>query len=152
MEELEAANARISELEGQVTSLTGERDGAVALGEQLRQQQNETAAARDAALAQVAELTTARDAATTSAAEASAATLAATRRALLAEHAGQVVPELVTGETVEALAASVETARAAFSRAADAARATAAGQTVPTGAGSGRSVQATPRSIECPVS
>lgn len=44
------------------------------------------------------------------------------RRALVAEHAGQIVPELVTGTTPDELAASVETARAAFARAAEAAR------------------------------
>lgn len=43
------------------------------------------------------------------------------RRALLAENTGQVVPELVAGDTEEALAASVEVARSAFAAARDAA-------------------------------
>lgn len=43
------------------------------------------------------------------------------RRALLAEHAGRVVPELIAGDTTEALEASVERARAAFDAARDAA-------------------------------
>ncbi|MFN8525645.1 MAG: hypothetical protein U0821_21315 [Chloroflexota bacterium] len=52
------------------------------------------------------------------------------RRALLAEHAGQLVPELVVGETPEALEASVEVARAAFARVADTARANLSAQMV----------------------
>ncbi|MBI4494779.1 MAG: hypothetical protein HY690_18540 [Chloroflexi bacterium] len=55
------------------------------------------------------------------------------RRALLAEHAGQVVPELVAGTTAEELVASVETARAAFQRAAEAARRQLQEQRVPAG-------------------
>ena len=55
------------------------------------------------------------------------------RRALLAEHAGRVVPELVAGDSAEALEASVETARAAFDRAAEAARTQLGAQHVPTG-------------------
>lgn len=42
--------------------------------------------------------------------------LAAIRRALLAEHAGQVVPELVQGGTTEELEASVGAAGHAFDR------------------------------------
>lgn len=38
------------------------------------------------------------------------------RRALLAENAGVVVPELVSGESVEALEGSLEVARAAYQR------------------------------------
>ena len=38
------------------------------------------------------------------------------RRALLAENAGRVVPELVAGDTAEALDASLEVARAAYER------------------------------------
>jgi hypothetical protein len=140
MEDLEAANARIAELEGQVTSLSDERNAAVGLGEQLRTQLTETAGQRDAVTGQVAELTTARDAALASVSESQAATLAATRRALLAENAGQVVPELIDGDTVEALTASVEVAKAAQARATEAAKAALAGQTVPTGAGSARTV------------
>ena len=47
------------------------------------------------------------------------ALLAAHRRALLAEHAGQVVADLVQGDSVEALEASVERAREAHTRIAD---------------------------------
>ena len=60
------------------------------------------------------------------------------RRALLAEQAGQVVPELVSGDDEEALLASVEVAKQAYTRAVDAARATLASQTVPAGAPSAR--------------
>lgn len=55
------------------------------------------------------------------------------RRALLAEHAGQVVPELVAGNTAEELEASVERARAAFQAAVAAARAQLQQQRVPPG-------------------
>ncbi len=149
METLEQATARIAELETQVASLQGERDAAVGLGEQLRVQLGETAGQRDAEAATVAELTTTRQAleaqvsAAQQAGDAQAATVAAVRRALLAEHAGQVVPELVTGESVQALEASVEVARAAFSQAAEAARAVTTSQTVPTGAGSARTAPVT---------
>ena len=57
--------------------------------------------------------------------------LAHLRRALLAEHAGQVVPELVQGDTAEALEASVAVARSAFAAAVEAARAGLVGQHVP---------------------
>jgi hypothetical protein len=141
----ERAQARILELETQVSSLQGERDAAVGLGEQLRVQLGETAAARDAEAATAAELAAQHEAVTAqvsaaqaTAAEARAAALAGTQRALLAENVGQVVPELVTGDTVEALEASVETARAAFTQVAEAARAATASQTVPAGAGSAR--------------
>ena len=66
---------------------------------------------------------------------ASALALANHRRALLAEHAGQIVPELVQGDTPEALEASVQTARSAFQSAADAARKQIADQRVPGGSG-----------------
>jgi len=49
--------------------------------------------------------------------------LAAHRRAVLAEHSGQVVPELVQGATAEEIDASVETARAAYARVAESVRA-----------------------------
>jgi hypothetical protein len=51
-----------------------------------------------------------------------AALLEAHRARLLAEHAGQVVPELVQGGTVEELSASVESARAAHARIAESIR------------------------------
>lgn len=59
--------------------------------------------------------------------------LAAIHRALLAESAGQVVAELIRGDTPEALEASVTTAREAYTRIADQLRAQAATQ-VPVGA------------------
>lgn len=55
------------------------------------------------------------------------------RRALLAEHAGQVVPELLTGATVEELSTSVELAKAAFARATEAVRQQLQAQQVPAG-------------------
>jgi hypothetical protein len=64
------------------------------------------------------------------------------RRALLAEHAGQVVPELVSGDDEEALLASVEVAKQAYTRALETARTTIASQTVPAGAPSARTVPA----------
>lgn len=63
--------------------------------------------------------------------EARRAGLAALRRALLAEHAGAIVPELVTGATAEELEASVATARAAWERASEAARQQLASLQVP---------------------
>lgn len=55
------------------------------------------------------------------------------RRALLAENAGRVVPELVQGGTIEALEASVEVARGAFEAAKAAALAELASARVPAG-------------------
>ena len=66
---------------------------------------------------------------------AAALALANFRRALLAENAGQIVPELVQGDTPEALEASVQTAKSAFQSAADAARKQIADQRVPGGSG-----------------
>src|SRR5712692_6309496 len=60
--------------------------------------------------------------------------LDAHRRALLAEHAGQVVGELVTGATVEELNASVDAARTAYGRALEAARQELGAMAVPVGA------------------
>jgi hypothetical protein len=59
---------------------------------------------------------------------------AAHRRALLAEHASNIVPELVQGSTVEELDASVDAARSAYVRALEAARAELASQVIPVGA------------------
>jgi hypothetical protein len=140
--ELEEAQARIAELEGQVTTLTAERTVA-------SERATELESARAGLGAQLAEVTVAQDAAELALseangtlAEAQALGLAHLRRALLAEHAGQVVPELVTGETEEALLASVDLARQAYGRALDAARATIANQRVPAGAPSARSAAA----------
>ena len=65
------------------------------------------------------------------------------RRALLAENAGQLVPELVIGESEETLLASVEMAKGAYARALDTARATIVRQTVPAGAPSARGAATT---------
>lgn len=69
----------------------------------------------------------------TSLGEAQRAGLAQLRRALLAEHAGQLVPELVAGSSTEELEASLALARAAYERAAEAARQELASQQVPAG-------------------
>ncbi len=61
------------------------------------------------------------------------AQLAAHRRAVLAEHHGQLVEELVMGDSPEAIDASVELARAAYERVAGQLRQSAAA-TVPAGA------------------
>ncbi len=53
--------------------------------------------------------------------------LEAHRRALLAEHRGQVVEELVQGDSVEALERSVERAKAAHAQVAEELRSQAAG-------------------------
>lgn len=55
------------------------------------------------------------------------------RRALLAENAGRVVPELVTGSTVEEMERSLEVARGAFEAARAAALAEIASTRVPAG-------------------
>jgi hypothetical protein len=61
--------------------------------------------------------------------------LATHRRALLAENRGQVIDELVTGATPEELEASIETAKAAYSRVAEAIKArTPLVMSVPAGA------------------
>ncbi len=67
-------------------------------------------------------------------AEARAEGVAYLRRALLAEHAGRVVPELVTGETPEALTASIAGATAAWDRATESAKQALRADHVPAGA------------------
>ena len=106
-------------------------------------------AARSALDGQLAEATGAHLAVSADLAETQGALSAATgreltnlRRALLAEHAGQVVPELVGGDDEEALLASVEVAKQAYTRALETARTTIASQTVPAGAPSARIVPA----------
>ncbi len=81
-----------------------------------------------------AEADQAVEAARQASAEAHQRELGALRRALLAEHTGRVVPELVAGDSPETLEASVETARAAFERATESARAQLGAQLVPAGA------------------
>jgi hypothetical protein len=56
------------------------------------------------------------------------------RRAILAEHAGQIVEELVAGSTVAELDASLDTARAAYGRALESARRELGATVVPVGA------------------
>src|SRR5437762_60582 len=60
--------------------------------------------------------------------------LEAHRRAVLAEHRGQVIDELVVGSTPEEIDASVTVATAAYTRAVEAARAQLAATQVPPGA------------------
>jgi hypothetical protein len=142
---LSEANGRIADLEAQVLALreangvlTGERDALTGRAAEL-------GAAQAALDARLAEATDAHAAVSDDLAEARLALTAATgrgltylRRALLAEQAGQVIPELVSGDDEEALLASVEVAKLAYTRAVDAARATLASQTVPAGAPSAR--------------
>lgn len=66
-------------------------------------------------------------------AEARARALASHRRALLAENAGRVVPELVTGSTAEEMEASLEIARRAFETVRAATMAEMASTPVPAG-------------------
>ena len=141
--DLEEALARVAELEGQVTALAGERDALAGRATELE-------AARIALDAQLAESGTAQAALSTDLAETQQALSAASgrelvnlRRALLAEHAGQVVPELVHGDDEEALLTSVEVAKQAYTRALEMARTAIASQTVPAGAPSVRTVPAT---------
>ena len=137
--ELEQALARIADLEGQVTTLTGERDTLAGRATDLEEAQ----AALDARLAEAtgAHTTVAAELAATQQAlsAAQAQGLDTLRRALLAEQAGQIVPELVGGLDETALLASVEMAKQAYGRAVEAARARIAQQTVPAGAPSARS-------------
>ena len=65
--------------------------------------------------------------------EARAMGLEAHRRALLAENAGMVVPELVAGSTVQELEGSVEVARRAFETARAAVLADVSAISVPAG-------------------
>jgi chromosome segregation ATPase len=139
--DLEQALARIAELEGQVTAISGERDAATGERDTLAGHTSELEAARadlDARLAEAtgAHSTVAADLAAAQRALSAAHTsgLANLRRALLAEQAGRIVPELVGGDDEEALLASVEVAKQAYSRAVEAARASIAQQTVPAGA------------------
>jgi hypothetical protein len=138
--DLEEALARIGELEGRVTVLTGERDAASERAAHLK-------SAHATLDARLTEATEARDATQLalsevngSLAEAQAVGLAHLRRALLAEHGGQVVPELVTGGDEASLLASVEVAHQAYERALETARVTIVGQAVPAGAPSARMV------------
>jgi hypothetical protein len=139
---LSEANGRIADLEGQVTALTGERDAVTGRATELE-------AAQAALDARLAETTGAHAVVSADLAEAQLALSASNgrglthlRRALLAEHTGQVVPELVSGDDEEALLASVDVAKQAYTRALDAARTAIASQTVPAGAPSARTTPA----------
>ncbi|MDP8921712.1 MAG: hypothetical protein M3O34_02415, partial [Chloroflexota bacterium] len=116
---LEAALGRIAELEERLAALGAERDTASARVMELEEPVTERSAAEgeSAALA-----------------EARAAGLGYLRRALLAEHAGMIVPELVTGDTPDQLEASVDRARAAWDRATEAAKQALRADRVPAGA------------------
>ncbi len=129
--DLEEATAKIADLETRVQATSAEADAA-------RQQAQADAAERDAAATRLAELepsvTTLQseaETARTAAGHAQAEALGNLRRAILAENAGQVVPELVRGDTAEQLQASVDVAKAAFGRASEAARQQLAAQQVP---------------------
>ena len=112
---LEAALGRIAELEGRLAVL-GADGGSEEAGESGESGESEDASD------------------TTRLAEISATSVAHLRRALLAENRGKVVPELVTGDTPEALEASVGVARAAWDRATEAARQALRADRVPAGA------------------
>jgi chromosome segregation ATPase len=139
--DLEQALARIAELEGQVTAISDERDAVTGERDALAGRTSELEAARadlDARLAEAtgAHSTVAADlvAAQQALSAAHASGLANLRRALLAEQAGRIVPELVGGDDEATLLASVEVAQQAYSRAVEAARVSVARQTVPAGA------------------
>jgi chromosome segregation ATPase len=139
--DLEQALARIADLEGQVTAISSERDAATGARDTLAGRVSGLEAARadlDARLAETTEAQSTLAADLVAAQQALGATqtsgLANLRRALLAEQAGRIVPELVGGDDEEALLASVEVAKQAYSRAVEAARASIAQQTVPAGA------------------
>ena len=152
--DLEAARARIADLESAVLVVAQERDRLAGERDALAAERDALTDERDTAVGragdleierttlagQLAEATEAHGAVSAALTEARARGLAALRRALLAEHAGRLVPELVGGEDEPALLASVEVATQAFGRALDAARVTLVRQTVPLGAPSAREV------------
>ena len=105
-----------------------------ALTARLAEYQNlaaEQAAALTARDADIEALRQAAAAHEATAQQAQAALLEAHRARLLAEHAGQVVPELVQGTTVEDLTRSVEAAKAAHARIAESIRQQAAASVSP---------------------
>ena len=150
--DLEAARARIADLESAVLVVAQERDRLAGERKAAMAERDALAGERDAASGRVGELEAARavqdgrlaemigahDMASAALAEARSQGLAYLRRALLAEHAGQVVPELVGGDDEASLQASVEVAKQAFGRALDAVRVTLVQQAVPLGAPSVR--------------
>ena len=121
---VDAALGRIAELEERLAALGAERDAASARVTELEGAVAKRAAADgEPAGGESAVL-----------AEARATGLGYLRRALLAEHAGALVPELVTGDTPEQLEASVEAARTAWDRATEAAKQALRADRVPAGA------------------
>jgi hypothetical protein len=138
--DLEAATGRIVELEGEVTTLRAERSALAERAADLETSRAtlegrlmEVIGVHEAASGELAEARTALSAT-------SARGLTYLRRALLAEQAGLLVPELVAGDDEEALLASVEVARQAHARVLESARAAIVSQTVPAGAPSARGV------------
>src|SRR4051812_30473750 len=119
--DLEAATARIAELEGEVTTLRAERGALAGRAADLE-------SARGTLEGRLVEMAGAQEAASGELTEARARGLTYLRRALLAEQTGQLVPELVAGDDEEGL---LESARAAI-----------VSQTVPAGAPSARGVAA----------
>jgi hypothetical protein len=118
-----AADPRLAEYETRLQALQAEREAALARVAELEGATTEEGA-RISELEQA--LTEARERG-----------LGAYRRALLAEHAGQLVEELVQGATEEALDASVELAKSAYGRIAELVKsqAQAAGEAAAAGAG-----------------
>ncbi len=114
-----AGETDTSALEASIAALTAEREALQAALAQAQAQAAELDADRNTQAARVNELY--------------AQQLAAHRRALLAENRGQVIDELVAGDSTEALEASVEAAKTAYSRVVDAVKAQAAAL-VPAGA------------------
>jgi hypothetical protein len=111
------AEAELEALRAQLLALQEEREAVETLAAKLQE--------ADARAEQLhAELANAR-----------AAQLAAYRRAVLAEHRGQLVEELVGGNSPEAIDASVEAARVAYERIAGQLRQSGAGGPVVVPAG-----------------
>ena len=129
-ESLPAASDLAAELAAAREALTEAQAGQVATAselETLRAAHAEMAAAHTEQAGHV-------EALTAQLGETRAQSLAAHQRALLAEHAGQIVPELVVGTTVDELDASVEAAQEAYARAVEAARHQLMSVAVPVGA------------------
>jgi hypothetical protein len=118
-----AEDPRLADLETRVQALQAERDGALARIAEL----TEATTAEGARISQLEQ----------ELASANERGLGAYRRALLAEHAGQVVEELVQGATEEALDASVELARGAYGRIAELVRTQTAASSAAAAAGTG---------------
>lgn len=104
-----------------------------ALHDEMAQQVTVAAQLRADLETQLAESQTSLTALSEQLTTATANQVEAIRRATIAENAGQIIPELVTGTTAEEIAASVTLARDAFARVAQDLRTQAAAQ-VPTGA------------------